>query len=203
MNMSSRSRGPDRAPALTVRLARLAIGPNKLRRPCDRLEGFLILLLAAGFVACVALAPHFGERLYQAQQAHAAQLHPAVAVLTQAGPSDNYVTAVGEATARWRAPDGRQRDGVLSTIAAPAISGARTGTRVRVWLTSSGQPEAPPISAAESAFSAVVLTTGAVLGAAIALVISYWLGRLVIDRRRLANWTSEWSLTGPRWTTRL
>jgi hypothetical protein len=39
-------------------------------------------------------------------------------------------------------------------------------------------------------------------GAGIALLISYALCRLALDRRRLAAWESAWSLTGPRWTTR-
>ena len=38
--------------------------------------------------------------------------------------------------------------------------------------------------------------------AAMALLICYALGRLVLDRRRLAAWESAWNLTGPRWTTR-
>jgi hypothetical protein len=92
---------------------------------------------------------------------------------------------------------------MLTTLAAPGISGAAAGSRVQVWLTDSGQPEAPPVSAFESMFSSIVLAMGAVLGAAIVLLSSYWLGRLALDRRRLAEWASEWSLTGPRWTTRL
>ena len=201
--MTRKTRGPARPPARAVRLARLAIGPSTLRRPSDQVEGFLVLLLAAAFLAAVALAPSFGERLYQFQRADAVRLHPATAVLMQAGPSDNYMTSVGEATARWRAPDGQQRKGVLSTLTAPGISGAAAGTRVPVWLTSSGQPQAPPVSAVDATFGAVVLTIAAVLGTAIVLLTCYALGRLAIDRRRLAKWTSEWSLTGPRWTTRL
>jgi hypothetical protein len=203
MIMTRKSLGPARAPARAVRLARLACGPNGLRRPSDRLEGLLVMLLAAAFLAAVALAPSFGERLYQSQRAGAVQLHPATAVLTQAGPPEDYVTTVGAAWARWRAPDGRERNGVLSTLNAPGISGAAAGTRVQVWLTSAGQPEAPPAGAVEAMFSSVVLAIAAVLGAAIVLAICYVLGRLAIDRRRLANWTSEWSLTGPRWTSRL
>ena len=34
------------------------------------------------------------------------------------------------------------------------------------------------------------------------VLIFYVLGRLVLDRRRLAAWESAWSLTGPRWTSR-
>jgi len=195
--------GKTRAPARMVRLARLLIGPNRLRRPSDRLEGLLVMLLAAVFLAAVAAAPFFGEHLYRSQRAGAAQLHPATAVLTQNGPSESYGTAGGEAAARWRAPDGRQQRGILTTATAPGISGAAAGARVRVWLSGSGQPQAPPVGVAEAGFSSVVLALGAVTGATIALLICYWLGRLALDRRRLAQWTSEWSLTGPRWTTRL
>jgi hypothetical protein len=195
--------GKTRAPARTVRLTRLLIGRSRLRRPSDRLESLLVLLLAAAFLGAVAAAPFFGERLYQAQRAAAAHLRPATAVLTQNGPSEGYVTSVGEATARWRAPDGRPQEGILSTATAPGITGAAAGARVQVWLTGSGQPENPPVSTAEAMFTAVVMAVGALCAAAIALLICYWLGRLALDRRRLASWGSEWSLTGPRWTTRL
>jgi hypothetical protein len=195
--------GKTRAPSRTVRLARLLIGRNRLRRPSDRLEGFLVVLLAAAFLAAVAAAPFFGGHLYRSQRAAAAHLHPATAVLTQSGPSDAYVTSVGQATARWRAPDGQQKKGVLSTATAPGISGAAAGARVQVWLNRSGQPEDPPVGVAEAVFSAVVIPIGGLCAATIALLICYWLGRLALDRRRLAKWASEWSLTGPRWTTRL
>jgi len=195
--------GKTRAPARTVRLVRLLIGPNRLRRPSDRLEALLVMLLVAVFLAAVTAAPYFGEHLYQAQRAAAAHLHPATAVLTQNGPSDSYVTSVGEVTARWRAPDGQQKKGLLSTATAPGITGAAAGARVQVWLTGSGQPEAPPVGVTEAGFSSVVIALGAVTGMAIALLICYGLGRLALDRRRLANWGSEWSLTGPRWSTRL
>jgi hypothetical protein len=39
-------------------------------------------------------------------------------------------------------------------------------------------------------------------GGGMALLIVYVLGRLALDRRRLAAWESAWALTGPRWTTR-
>jgi hypothetical protein len=202
MIMTGKTRVPAWAPARIVRLARLVIGPNRLRRPCDRLEGFLVMLLVAAFLAAVAAAPNFGERLYRAQRADAAQLHPATAVLTQSGPSAGDVTAEGEAAARWRAPDGPPQKGILTTVTAPGISGAAARARVQVWLTGAGQPEAPPVGVAQSIFGSVLMAIGAVCCTALVLLICYWLGRLALDRRRLAAWTSDWSLTGPRWTTR-
>jgi len=123
------------------------------------------VLLWATFLAMIALAPVLAGRLYQSQQAAAARLHPATAVLTENGPGDSYGSSSGEASARWRAPGGQRRSGTLTTLTAPGILGVPAGSSVTVWLTSSG--------------------------------------RLAIDRRRLAAWTADWSLTGPRWTSRL
>jgi hypothetical protein len=186
-----------------VLLARLLFGRNKLRRRSDRLEGAAVVLLSAVFLAALACAPYFGDWLYHSQREDAAHLHLATAVLTRAGASDSYLTAEGEATAWWRAPDGRKQEGILTTVTAPGISGASAGTRVRVWLTDSGQPESAPVGSAQSLFASVVVAIAAVCCAAIALLSCYGLCRLALSRRRLAAWAADWSLTGPRWTTRL
>lgn len=201
--MAGNTRAPARAHGPAVRLARFLIGPKGLRRPSDRIEGLLVVLLTAVFLSVVAAAPYFGEHLYRSQRAGAGQLHAATAVLTQNGPADSDLAGYGDAAARWRAPDGRQQEGILTTTTAPAISGAAAGARVQVWLTDSGQPRTPPVSVTESMFASVVMAIGVVCGAAIVLLLCYWLGRLALDRRRLAGWASEWTLIGPRWTTRL
>ena len=184
------------------RLARLLIGRNTLRRPADRIEGIVIVLLAAVFLAAVAAASWLGVRVYHAQRVGADGLRPAVAVLTQAGPGNAYLPATGQAAARWRAPDGQRRSGFLTTMTAPDIGGAPAGARVQVWLTRSGEPETPPSGTWEVAFASAVVGIGAACCAGVVLVICYWLCRQALDRRRLAAWAGEWSVTGPRWTTR-
>jgi hypothetical protein len=87
-------------------------------------------------------------------------------------------------------------------MTAPAIWDAAAGTRVRVWLTSSGKPATPPPSPAALLVSSVVITVTVACAAGIALLLCYWLCRLVLERWRLAAWESAWTLTGPRWTTR-
>ena len=183
------------------RLARLLIRPNKLRRPSDRVEGAFVFLLIVAFLAAVAAAPYLGQRFYQSQRATAAPLHDVVAVLSQSGPADSNLAGDGQAAARWRAPDGQERSGVLSTVIAPAIWGATVGERVQVWVTRSGIPSPPPPGGLELAFTSVVIAFGAACGAGVVLLICYWLGRLILDRRRLAAWESAWSLTGPRWSS--
>ncbi len=184
------------------RLARLFIGPNELRRPSDRIESAVVVLLSVVFLAAVAAAPWLGMRVYHSQRAGAAGLRPAVAVLTQAGPGNGFLLTMGEAAAHWRAPDGQRRSGFLTTITAPGIGGAPAGARVQVWLTASGEPEASPSGPWEVGFVSVVIAIGAACCGGIVLMICYWLCRLALDRRRLAAWASEWSGVGPRWTTR-
>jgi hypothetical protein len=179
------------------RLARL-LRPNALRRPSDRVELALVALLVAAFLATVAVAPIIGARIDQSQSAAAQHLHPAVAVLSGGGPYGNGLAGNGWATARWRAPDGQQRIGTLTTLTAPAIWDASPGTRVQVWLTSSGAPAIPPPGPGTLLFT----STSLVMLAGVALVICYWLCRLILDRRRLAAWESAWARIGPRWTTR-
>jgi len=184
------------------RLARLFIGRNKLRRPSDRIEGAVVVLLSAVFLAAVAAAPWLGVRFYQSQRADTAGLRPAVAVLTQAGPGNSFLVDSGVAAARWRTPDGQRRSGILTTTTAPGIWGAPAGARVQVWLTRSGQPGTPPQGSWEVGFASVMIAIGAACCGGIVLFTCYWLCRLALDRRRLAAWASEWAVAGPRWTTR-
>jgi hypothetical protein len=194
-----------RAPGLIrriQRLARLLAGRNPLRRPYDRIEGAILLGLSAIFLAAMTGASVFGAHIYQSQRAGAAQLRPAAAILTQDGPPDTNVAPTGRALARWPAPDGRERSGVLTALIAPGISGAAAGTRVPVWLNRLGQPATPPPGQALMIVDALLTAAVATAAAAAVLLIAYQLCRLALDRRRLAAWESAWALTGPRWTSR-
>lgn len=182
------------------RLTRFLISPNELRRFSDRAEAVIVILLSAAFVCVVALAPYFGLRVYRWERARSAHLYRTVAVLSQAG-SVSYSPLGYGAPARWRLPDGRWRSGMLTTETAPDISSAAAGARVRVWLTGSGELADPPPSQPGLESGAAILAFSASCTAGMILVRCYWLARLALDRRRLAEWDSDWALTGPRWTT--
>jgi hypothetical protein len=199
MIMDAGTRGATRR---MPRLARWLAGRNELRRPVDRIEGVILVVLSAALLAAVAFAAVFGTHTYQSQRAASAGLRPAVAVLIQAGPRTVGPVRAGQAEARWRDRGGGQRSGMLTTVSAPGIMGAAAGARIPVWLDRSGQPAAPPGSPVAMIVNALVLGVAVAGGAAGALLICYVLSRLAIDRRRLAAWESAWSLTGPRWTTR-
>jgi len=182
------------------RLARLLIRPNDLRRPTDRVEAVIVLLLSVAFLAALAAAPYLGTFIYRYERVSAAHLHPTVAVLSQPGPASSYM--VGETAARWRTPNGHWRSGELTTETAPDIAGAPARARVRVWLTGSGQPAEPPHSQAGYVFAAVTLAIYAACSAAILLAACYWMSRVVLERRRLAAWEADWARTARRWTIR-
>ena len=120
------------------RLVRWLAGRNALRRPVDRIEGAILVVLSAALFAAVAVAAVVGAHTYQSQRAASAGLRPAVAVLIQAGPL--YSPArVGQAEARWRDRGGGMRSGLLTTVSAPRIMGAAAGARIPVWLDRSGR----------------------------------------------------------------
>jgi hypothetical protein len=68
---------------LLRRLRRLLLGRNALRRPSDRIEGAVMVLLSAAFVTACVAAPFLAGHLYQSQHAASAHLWPVVAVLSQ------------------------------------------------------------------------------------------------------------------------
>jgi hypothetical protein len=183
------------------RLTRLLLGRNELRRPSDRFEGAMLVILLLAFGVAVVGASVLGTRIYHSQRMSAAGLRPAVAVLTRTGPGDS-LGGDGEALARWRAPDGRQEAGTLTLVTAPSIWEGTAGTHVPVWLTPAGEPTAPPSSRVLMIFNATLVAVWAACGAGMVLTCCYWVCRRVIDRRRLAAWESAWAMTGPRWTSR-
>lgn len=183
------------------RTARLLIGPSKLRRPSDRIEGAVLALLSAAFLACAATAAFLAWSYCQTQSRQAAHLHPSVAVVSRTFRAESSGFPVTEADARWRAPDGRERSGILTTTTAPSLSRPRPGTRVQVWLTASGNLAPAPPGTVAFVLNAVVVATAVWACAGMVLGIFYLVSRVMLDRRRLAGWESDWALTGPRWTT--
>jgi hypothetical protein len=112
------------------RLARLLLGRNELRRPCDRIEGAIVVALSAAFLTTTVMAALLAGHLDQSQRA-VARLRRTVAVVS--APVLVVASAnVLDARVTWRLADGTERSGVLTS--APAIYYAQTGTTLPVWL---------------------------------------------------------------------
>jgi hypothetical protein len=99
-----------------------------------------------------------------------------------------------EALARWTAPDGRRRSGWVATG-----PGARAGSRVRVWVDSSGAMVGPPFRPPVKQLRILAEVTAPAM-LALVLYAAGRAARLVLDRRRLAGWEKAWQAVGPQWS---
>jgi hypothetical protein len=192
-----------RADGLPTRMLRMFVRKNELRRSSDRVEGVIVAVLMGAFVAAVVVAALLAAHVYRAEQATAASLRQTVAVLSWPGAvTETPVLHEATAMATWRVSDGTARSGLLTTDVAPGIYGQPAGAAVQLWLGRSGDPAPPPQGAAGMAVGATMAGLAIVVGAATVLTFCYRLCQRGLDRRRIANWSSAWAVTGPQWTSR-
>ena len=198
------SRNPDRAGGLPLRAARLFLHRNELRRPSERVEAAVLAGLLAAFVAAAVVAGFVASGVYRSEQAAAAGLRPAVAVIAAHGaPTEAQLeNETAAAPATWRLGDGKERSGLLTIAVVPGIFRHPPGASIPIWVNSSGVPESPPQGADGMTVGAVMAGLAVIVAAGAALSCCYLLCRAGLDRYRLANWSSAWAVTGPQWTHR-
>jgi hypothetical protein len=192
--------------ACRTRFARwLALDHNPLRRPADRLEVVLRLIVLIVILAGVPLASIGAGRAVDhmsIRQAHAEQAadHQVAAVLIQSAPAhgspDPYTgIQIAWVAARWVAANGTIHYG--SVLAA---AGAGKGSTIALWTNASGAATDPPETHGDIVSNVFVVSTSTALMLIVALVGLQGLGRCLLDRRRMTAWETEWRSTGPRWT---
>jgi hypothetical protein len=181
----------------------LALDHNPLRRPADRVEGWLRLLMLALIVTVPVAAIGCG-RVANQVLAHQAQVqrrsdHLVSAVLTERASTsaiDPYVADPSTLVqARWTAPDGAARTG---QILAP--TGTPAGRILPIWVNAAGTTvDPPPAHDYVVAGSALI---GLISGMTLLLLLMGLraAARRTLDRQRLEAWDSEWQSTGPLWT---
>ena len=187
------------------RIARwLGLDHNPLRRPADRLEAWLqlivitLMLTAAPIAAimCGLVANHV-----LARQALAEQRSDRVvtAVLAKKAPTSTVDPYVADpevwAQARWTAPDGATRSGQIL-----ARAGTPAGGKVDIWVNTTGETVDPPAQHQTVVIGAI--TVGVIGGLFVDLILmgTDIIIRRTLDRRRLAAWDSEWRAIGPLWS---
>jgi hypothetical protein len=182
---------------------RIGLDRNPLRRRIDRVQAALALLLIAAFLTAApvltAVAGHWARTVGMGQE-HAERAWREVTAIVVRGPATGRhetFSAWGpvRARARWTAPDGRERSGLV-----PVTAGTRTGSSFLLWVNASGTPTGPPMRPVEQGQQAALaeLVTLCVLAVAACLIADT--GRILLDRRRLATWEKEWRAIGPLWT---
>jgi hypothetical protein len=190
-----------------IRLARrLGLDRNPLRRRTDRIETWIMVGLLALFLVGLPLSwSGIGRWVNQGglrEQRAQHTWHPVPALVVKGHrelPQIMFrlpMNTTAQVQASWRAPDGQQQTG---DITVPAASAA-TGSRVQVWVDASGRVTGPPLAESElvkRVIGAQALAEITLIGLLVCLAA---VARWQLNRRRLADWESEWATTGPRWT---
>jgi len=146
-----------------------------------------------------AVAGHWARTMGMGQE-HVERAWREVTAIVVRGPATGRhgtVSAWGpvRARARWKAPDGRERSGVV-----PVTAGTGAGAKFLLWVNASGVPTGPPMRPVEPGQQAVVaeLVTLSVLALTACLIADT--GRILLDRRRLGTWEKQWRAIGPLWS---
>jgi hypothetical protein len=187
-----------------TRLARrLGLDRNPLRRRTDKIAACLAAVLAAVFLVgapvLATVAVDWAGRATAAEQQAARSWRQVPAVLQQgaSAPAGWELPGYSWVRARWTAPDGQSRAGEI-----PVSGAVPAGRAVPLWVNGAGSPIVPPPGhrtvPARQALAAVV----AVAALGIVLLCLTGAGRLMLDRRRLADWEAGWAAVGPVWTRR-
>ena len=171
---------------------------NPLRRTIDRAEAVIVTMLAAAFLAgaplAAAAAGHYTYS-YVSRTAYAQRAWRQVpAKLLTTAPASGYLDQA-TVRARWTAPDGTRRTGLV-----PAPPVAPADGAVMVWVDAAGRPTGPPLQSWQARNQAV---TAAILAPLVLAMIVLCAGQLAhgaLEQRRLAAWDAEWRATGPQWT---
>jgi hypothetical protein len=178
---------------------------NPLCRPIDRFEGGLRIVLLLGFLIGIpVIAPAAGQVMHDAslrQVRKDASWQQVSAVLTQSAPT-RYPGYGSLATywvaATWRAPSGASRSGMV-----PIANGAAKGDKVSIWIDRNGYMTGRhPVTMSMVQARTILAEIGSVAGFGLALLMVAVMIRLLLNRRRLANWGIEWACFGPRWSAR-
>ncbi len=176
---------------------------NPLRRGTDRAEIAIGAALLVAFLVGLPFAAHaaaswtndISQHEFNAQQA---TFHQVRATLLEAPvTAQSYgVTLAPQADARWIAPDGQVRTGLLTVP-----TDAKKGSTVLIWTDQSGAL-VTPLLPGQIPMRNDLAATAAVTLLAIMLLVIVWMVHRALNRRRMAAWEADWLATGPRWTSR-
>jgi hypothetical protein len=163
------------------------------------MTGIVVLFLLAAPLVSI-WTGHLADAAGLREQRAERSWHPVQAVLEQSAAaglaSQNGAWGAAWVDARWDAPGSKPHTGIVAVGLT-----AKAGQRVTIWVTGSGQITHPPLSHDDvldgiaNAVLATVAGLGVVLGLGAAVM------RAAVSRRRMAAWTRDWEIIGPRWTS--
>lgn len=185
-----------------MRVRRLCLDRNPLRRATDRAEFAVVALLLVTFLIAAPLTALAAVDWAAASglRAERAGLHQVPAVLLHDAPSPagslGLPAPAPLAVARWPGSAG-PRTGMVY-----ALPGARAGSTVLVWTDRSGRLTAAPAGAIDVAGQKFLAAVAAPAVLALLMLPAWLIAAGILDQRRLAAWEADWAATEPQWTRR-
>lgn len=179
---------------------RLGWDGNPLRRRSDRVEAAVLAGLLAGFLVGAPLLALVAGRVTDAnelREQHSERSWRQVPATLLVSPATITDSAFGSGDAwvpaRWPVSGHHMRRGLVEVDAV-------AGRQVLVWTDGAGRLTGAPLTGQTIDFDVTlaVLIAPAVL--AVVLLAAEGSFRLVLNRRRLADWDRAWDSMGPRWT---
>jgi len=176
---------------------------NPLRRRIDRAETFIFggLLLAAVTVAPVAAiqAGHVAYtdslRVARAQERTGHQTTARLLDPPSTSAGGYTVTSLVPATARWTTPTGTSRTGDIQVPAASV-----KGEVFKIWTDAMGDVTSPPATEEQAAGQGTFAAIMAVVLTLVTCSSAVGITRMIMNRRRIAAWEADWTVTAPMWT---
>ncbi len=183
---------------------RIGLDRNPLRRRADKVATGLTIALVAVFLIGApllsSLAVGWAARSAAAERQAERSWRQVSAVLLGSASLSASADGFGSSSwglARWTAPNGRTRRGVV-----PVRIGLTAGQRAPVWVDRAGAPTGPPQSRRAVLAREVGAAAVGSLALGILLLCVAGAGRWTLDRRRLAGWETAWATVAPQWTRR-
>jgi hypothetical protein len=166
----------------------------------------LLLTLVAGALLALPLAAYVGSSSYADQMATSAReklsRHSATATVLRDAPQPTVInegagvlTDNATVPVRWVLSSGAVRTGEI-----PVTAGSTAGATVPIWLTDTGEQAPAPRTHADAVAWGVFAGTFTWLGVALLLVTLYGSGRVILNRRRDAQWDRDWADIARQWT---
>jgi hypothetical protein len=203
----STAHSPNTGDRQRCRRLALAVWRNPLARGTDRTEAAVVILMFSIWLLALPLAATAGSLYWQDVSALAAdQLHTrtqTTATLTENAAdfmysaSGNPISGQVLASARWVAPDGSERTGIIN-----AAGGVGTGDAQQIWVDPKGHVTDAPLSGTAAAALLMLITAGAWLTLSVLLGAGWLTVRWRLNRRRLDTWDHEWQRIEPGWSGR-
>lgn len=176
----------------------LGLDKNPLLRRCDRVEAAIMTGMVAIFLIVGPVLAVVAGRMSDAadlRQQHAERSWREVpATVLGVAPGPGSLASPG-LEARWTAPDGQRRTGVV-----PGATAVNAGQQLRIWVDSAGRLASQPLARWEISRDVVLAVSVVLLSLGFLLFLAGGCVRLVADRCRIAGWERAWLAVGPQWS---